>query len=148
MAACDPRRASIVAEAKSFIGTQYHHMGKVKGAGVDCFTLLVAVYENCGLVPPQKIPFYRPDFMLHQSEETYLNGLLEHGHEVKSPLPGDIAIFKWGRIYAHAGIVVDHWPWMIHAAPQVGVIRMRGDTGKLCGRPVKFISAFDDSEPV
>lgn len=143
MRALDLRRAAVIAEAQSWVGTPFHHAARVKGAGVDCLTFIAEVYTRASIVPPQKLPFYRPDFMNHQAEETYLNGLLAHGREVKTPLPGDVAIFKWGRIYAHAGIVVD-WPWMLHAAPGIGVIRMRGDTGRLCGRPVKFISAFDD----
>ena len=136
-----PRRAAIVAEAVTWIGTPYHHAARIKGAGVDCLTFIVEVYERAGVVGHQELPFYRPDFMNHEAEETYLRGLLEHGREVDAPLPGDVAIFKWGRIFAHAGIVTD-WPWMLHAAPTLGVVRMRGNTGKLCGRPVKFISAF------
>jgi len=139
----DPRRARLLAEAETWIGTPYHHMGRVRGAGVDCLTFLVEVYEAAGLVEHQEIPFYRPDFMLHQSAETYLEALLAHGRLVETPEPGDVAIFKWGRIFAHAGLVTD-WPWMLHAAPGHGVIRMRGDQGKLMGRQVKFISAFGE----
>lgn len=139
-------RTAVITEALTWIGTPYHHAGRVKGVGVDCLTFLMEVFSRTGVVPPQKTPFYRPDFMMHSAEETYLNGLLEHGREVKVPQPADVAIFKWGRIYAHAGIVVD-WPWILHAAPAIGVVRMRGDTGKLSGRAVKFISAFDDGEP-
>lgn len=143
----DPRRAAIVAEAKEWLKTPYHHAAKLKGIGCDCLTYIVGVYENVGIVGPQKIPFYRPDFMRHNSTETYLEGLLEHGHEVKAPLSGDIAIFKWGRIFAHAGIVTE-WPRILHADPHNGVIEMRGNTGRLMGREVKFISAFNDGEPV
>ena len=141
------KRMAIVKEAKSWISTPYVHMGRVKGAGTDCLMFIVEVYQRVGIVGDVTIPFYRPDFMHHQSIETYLNGLLEHGHEVKYPLPGDVAIFKWGRIFAHAGIVLD-WPWMLHAQPAVGVVRMNGTTGRLTGREHKFISAFDDGEPV
>ena len=141
----DPRRATILAEAETWIGTPYHHMGRLKGAGTDCLWFIVEVYQRAGVVTAPKIPFYRPDFMQHQTRETYLEGLLEHGHQVCAPLPGDVAIFKWGRIFAHAGIVTS-WPWMLHAAPVTGVIRMRGDQGKLMGREVRFISAFDDHE--
>lgn len=139
----DIRRA-IITEAESWIGTPFHHAARVKGIGCDCLTFIVEVYERVGIVPHQELPFYRPDFMNHSAEETYLNGLLKHGREVATPLPADVAIFRWGRIFAHAGIVVD-WPWMLHAAPAIGVVKMRGDTGRLCGRPVKFISAFDEA---
>jgi NlpC/P60 family putative phage cell wall peptidase len=142
----DCRRAAIIAEALTWIGTPFHHAARIKGVGCDCLTYIAEVYARAGIVPPQQIPFYRPDFMQHQSEETYLNGLLQHGREVAQPLQADVAIFKWGRIYAHAGIVVE-WPWMLHAAPSLGVIKMRGDMGRLRGRAVKFISAFVEGDP-
>jgi cell wall-associated NlpC family hydrolase len=141
----DPRRGLIIVEALSFVGTPFHHAGMIKGVGVDCLSFIYLCYLNVGLVEPQTIPFYRPDFMRHQSEETYLNGLLKHGHEVKAPLPGDIAIYKWGRIFAHAGIVID-WPRMLHADADNGVIEKRGNDGRLRGKQVKFISMFDDGE--
>lgn len=139
----DPRRQLVIEEALTWLKTPFHHAAKVKGAGADCLTFIVGVYENVGLVPAQKLPFYRPDFMRHEAQENYLNGLLEYGKEVKVCLAGDVVIYKWGRIFAHAGIVVE-WPFIIHAAPQLGVIKMRGDTGKLMGRERKFISAFED----
>lgn len=142
----DPRRQAILKEAQSWVGTAYHHMGRVKGVGADCLTFIVEVYVRAGIVSEPEIPFYRPDFMRHQNRETYLEGVLEYGHEVEVPLPGDVALFKWGRIYAHGGIVTA-WPWIFHAAPQIGVIRMRGNEGKLRGREVKFISAFNDGTP-
>lgn len=33
-----------VAEAITWLGTPYHHQGRVKGVGVDCGTLLCEVY--------------------------------------------------------------------------------------------------------
>jgi cell wall-associated NlpC family hydrolase len=29
-------RAAVVAEARSWLGTPFHHQGRVKAAGVDC----------------------------------------------------------------------------------------------------------------
>src|SRR5271166_3211238 len=106
----DPRRAAAIAEAETWLGTRYHHMGRVKGAGVDCLMLLAEVYAAAGVIDPVPtgpggIPHYPPDFMLHQSAELYLEGLLKHAREVAAPGPGDVAIFKWGRVFAHAGIV-------------------------------------------
>lgn len=139
----DPRRIAVVAEVMEWIGTPYHHAARLKGVGCDCLTLLTEVYERAGVVPRQEVPFYRPDFMQHQSEETYLSGLLEHGREVEVPMPADVVVYRWGRIFAHAGIIVD-WPWIVHADVSNGVIRARGNTGRLMGRDRKFISAFDD----
>lgn len=144
MSSLDPRRKRILTEAEAWLGTPFHHGQLLKGAGCDCLTFLVGVFEAAEVVSRPELPFYRPDFMQHQTEETYLNGLLAYGREVKVPLPGDVAIFRWGRIYAHAGIVVE-WPEMIHAHPNYGVMRMRGDVGRLLNRGVRFISAFGDA---
>ena len=39
-----------VAEAMTWLGTPYHHQGRVKGIGIDCATLLCEVYEVVGLI--------------------------------------------------------------------------------------------------
>ena len=36
-------RARIVAEAMTWLGTPYHHRGKLKGIGVDCAQLPLCV---------------------------------------------------------------------------------------------------------
>jgi cell wall-associated NlpC family hydrolase len=71
----DLRRA-VVAEAASWLRTPYHHMGRVKGGGVDCLMLLAEVYEAAGVIPHVEIPFYPPDWHLHRGVERYLEGLM------------------------------------------------------------------------
>jgi NlpC/P60 family putative phage cell wall peptidase len=135
-------RAAIVAEAESWIGTTFHHRAWVKGAGADCLGLIYGVYRAVGLIDDIKIPFYRPDFMHHRDEETYLGGLLEHGHRVERPEAGDVAMFKYGRVFGHAGIVVD-WPHLIHAFAERGrVCPGEADQGRLRRRKVVFLSIF------
>jgi cell wall-associated NlpC family hydrolase len=45
------QRATVVAEARSWIRTPYHNCADVKGAGVDCGMLLVRVFVDTGLMP-------------------------------------------------------------------------------------------------
>ena len=47
-------RVAVVAAARSWLGTPYHHAADVKGrkGGVDCAMLLVRVYCDLGLVEP------------------------------------------------------------------------------------------------
>ncbi|HEV2100670.1 MAG TPA: hypothetical protein VGR45_17325 [Stellaceae bacterium] len=141
-------RARVIAEAKSWIGTPYHHMGRVKGAGCDCLTLLVEVYQRAGVIGPVEFPFYPPDAMMHRDGESYFEGILAHGHEVEKPEPGDAVLFRWGRIYGHGGIVLE-WPedptkpaWIINADPHNGVRRADARNGDLIGRETKFVSPF------
>jgi len=110
-------RAKIIEEAKTWLGTPWHHEARVKGAGVDCGMLILAVYEKLGLIPHVDPPHYGPDFMLHRSDEWYTEIILIFGDEILTEpyLPGDAAVFKHGRIYSHGGIIVD-WPIIIHAS--------------------------------
>jgi len=41
--------------AHAWLRTPYHHMGRVKGAGVDYAMLLAEVYSEAGRVPPQAL---------------------------------------------------------------------------------------------
>ena len=133
-------REAVVREARTWLGTRYHHMGRVKGAGVDCATLLAEVYERAGAVPHVAIAHYPPDWHLHRDLERYLAYVLQVAHEVLPPLamsgaavatiaggdravqavggpvsaqraePGDIVLYKWGRCFAHGAIITKPWP--------------------------------------
>ena len=37
------QRQRVVAEAETWLRTPYHHMGRIKGGGIDCPTLLAEV---------------------------------------------------------------------------------------------------------
>lgn len=110
-------RAVIIEEAKTWLGTPWHHEARIKGAGVDCGMLILGIGENLGLIPHVNPPHYGPDFMLHRSDEWYVEIILKFADEIFSEayLPGDIVVFKHGRIYSHGGIIVN-WPLIIHAS--------------------------------
>lgn len=108
------QRAAVVAEALSWLGTPYHHMGRVKGGGVDCAMLPAEVYAACGLIPRQQVDFYPMDWHLHRSGERYLAQVLTYAHEVEQPEPGDLVLWRYGRCLAH-GAIVTAWPRVIHA---------------------------------
>jgi cell wall-associated NlpC family hydrolase len=118
-------RARVVAAARSWIGTPYHHAADVKGrkGGVDCAMLLVRVYCDLGLVEPFDPRPYTRDWMLHRDEEKYLGFLLGRAELVETPGPGDVILFKIGRCFAHGGVVSKTEPLtMIHAHAQAGFV--------------------------
>jgi cell wall-associated NlpC family hydrolase len=109
-------RAAVVAEARSWIGTPYHNCADIKGVGVDCGMLLVRVFCDLGLVPAFDPRPYPADWHLHRDEERYLGFVLEHAREVDEPRPGDMLLLRWGRLYAHGGIVTKATPLsIVHA---------------------------------
>lgn len=114
------QRVAIVAEAQSWINTPFAHQGKVKGAGVDCGQLIAAVYETVLDWSPFDFGNYPKAWMLHRDEdaEFYLGIVKQHCVETREPLPGDIALFKYGRAYSH-GAIVKSWPLVIHADARV-----------------------------
>jgi len=140
------QRARVVTEAETWLRTPYHHMGRVKGGGTDCLMLLAEVYETAGVVAHIEIPFYPPDWNLHRDAERYLDGLTRFALETEGPPDsGDVAVFKFGRCFAHGAIVVS-WPRLIHAWCDAGVVYGDAHQPPLIGRPVRFFDPFSTSE--
>jgi cell wall-associated NlpC family hydrolase len=144
--AMDARRVAVIEEAQGWLRTPYHHMGRVKGGGTDCLMLLAEVYEAAGVTPHIDVPFYPPDWNLHRNAERYLAGVMRYAREVEGqPRVGSVAIFKFGRCFAHGAIVVS-WPRLIHAWCDSGVVYADADQPPLIGRPVRLFDPFLTSE--
>lgn len=147
------QRAAVVKEALSFLGTNYAHEGRIKikrdangnildRGGVDCAWFPFLVYRPLGLIPAASWRRYPPDWFQHQGEERYLDVVRSISREVETPQPGDFAIWRVGRLYAHGAIVVD-WPSIIHAVKDAGeVILDHGDGGRLVDTPRKFFTVW------
>jgi NlpC/P60 family putative phage cell wall peptidase len=135
-------RQAIVAEAQTWLGTPFHHQGRVKGVGVDCAMLLAEVFHRCGLVPYVDPGYYPPDWHLHRDAERYLEKLLPYAHELPAPAPGDVAVFRFGRTYSHGAIVIA-WPRIVHAYWLRGVVWGDATLYPLVGRPVRFFGVID-----
>ena len=113
-------RARIVEAARSWIGTPYVHHAMIKGAGVDCATMLVACFTEAGIVKDVVLPPYSPQWHLHREEERYTDFIRQFLREMPGPaLPGDVVVWKFHKAFAHGGIVVD-WPTVIHAFIGIG----------------------------
>lgn len=111
-------RAAIVAEANDWIGTPYVSNAMVKGrrGGTDCAMFLVGVYSNIGIIPKEFDPRpYPAQWHVHRNEEKYLNYVMSFVKEIEGPpKPGDLAMFKVGKVFAHGAIVIE-WPNVVHA---------------------------------
>jgi cell wall-associated NlpC family hydrolase len=136
---------AVAREAALWIGTPYHHMGRVKGAGVDCATLLCEVYHAAGIVPRVDLEYYPPDWHMHRDVERYLSHLLSYAEEVDEPQRGGILAVKFGRCYSHGAIVID-WPICIHAMVCHPVVYVDAEAGSIFRdnsgalRPRKFFA--------
>lgn len=135
-------RAAVVAEAKTWIGTPYHHHGDLKGIGVDCAMILARVYSNVGAVEFIDPRPYPTDWMLHKDTELYLQQITPHVKETFDPKPGDIVIMKLGRTFSHSGIITEGTS-LIHAYSRDRMV-VTGDYTQFPfkGRPLKFFTVW------
>ena len=126
-------RAAAVLVARSFLGTPYVLGGRLKGAGVDCATLLGLYLIEIGAVPCDlwsNLTAYSHDWFLHDANERYLRGLVRFGFGASKSLcrtdasaqPGDVALFRVvnSKVFNH-GAIITSWPRGIHAV--VGGVR-------------------------
>ena len=135
------QRDAVVAEARGWVGTPYHHHARIKGVGVDCAQLLCAVYESAGVIPHVDPGFYPVEWHLHQSEELYEQWLAQYGEPIplEAALPGDVAMFKFGRTFSHSSILVGGG-LAIHAYLHREVLLSNINEEPLQGRLVKYWS--------
>jgi len=142
-----PIRQQIIAEAKTWLGTPWHHEAKIKGAGVDCGQFLIEIYAACGVIERPTVDSYPRDWALHRNEERYLAVVESYCQRVTAPEPGDIVVYKHGRSFSHGGIIIS-WPLIIHAQVGMGVVYAEGDQGDLVknGRERRFYSVFEVSK--
>lgn len=120
-------REEAIAIARTYLGTKYVLGGRIKGAGVDCATLLSGYLQECGFAKSEDfdgLPIYSHDWFCHTSNERYLLKLMRHAPKVLEAIcrgtvdakPGSLALFRCvrSRVFNHGGIVIK-WPMMLHA---------------------------------
>jgi NlpC/P60 family putative phage cell wall peptidase len=119
----EAERAAVVARAHDWLGTPFHAGARVRGAGVDCAQLLIAVFAEAGLIEPVDPGHYPPDWFLHQDGEPLLAWVERYGMRTSTtPAPGDVALFRYGRAVSHGAIVVGP-ELLIHSYRGLGVVR-------------------------
>jgi cell wall-associated NlpC family hydrolase len=138
-------RDRIVAAARGWIGTPFHNVARVKGAGVDCAQLVAGVYEEAGVTPHIEAGYYAPQFMLHCREERLAEFVARYAHEIdeRDAGPGDIVLYKVGHSFSHAAIIVD-WPHEIIHAHMLSrkVIAMEPFSADMHDRQTRFFSVW------
>ena len=141
----EAQRAAVLTEALSWRGTPFHDDARIKGVGVDCAQFVAACYLESSVVPPFDIPRYTAQWFMHRSEERLMDFVLRFGHEVDEAQAksADLVLYKIGRAYAHAAIIIE-WPKMIIHAHKLSkkVIEQRPFDFDLFGLPVKFFSLW------
>jgi NlpC/P60 family putative phage cell wall peptidase len=111
-------RDDVVAEARRWIGTPYHHQASVRGIGTDCLGLVRGVWRTLHGAEAETVPAYARDWAEATGAETMLAAARRHLIERNTAVAaaGDVLIFRY-RTHAvakHVGILSGPTS-MIHA---------------------------------
>jgi cell wall-associated NlpC family hydrolase len=134
-------RQQVVAAARSWVDTPFHHQARVKHVGVDCIGLVIGVARELSLVPA--------DFDVRGYPETpdghtlmRLAGL----HMIELPreamAPGDIVVTRFDQGAQHFGVLGDYRHGgfsIIHGASDPGRVI---ETRLMFGPFMQFVAAF------
>jgi cell wall-associated NlpC family hydrolase len=117
--------ADILAEARTWRGTPFHHQARIKGNGVDCAQLVVGVGQALGLIGeyPREYVRYgrvpRPDYMRTRLEE-FMDEI-----PANEAVPGDVLWIYWRDarpdLPMHLAFFTDlHGRGILHAYEEAG----------------------------
>jgi NlpC/P60 family putative phage cell wall peptidase len=110
--------AMIVAAARAWIGTPYHHQASRRAVGTDCLGLVRGVWRDIYGSDVEKPPAYSRDWAEASGQESMLDAASRHLQRLSLPEiePGDVVVFRLrpGVVAKHAAIVASP-ATMIHA---------------------------------
>ncbi len=105
------RRAQVIAHARRWIGTPYHHQASRLGVGVDCIGLVRGVWRALYGTEPETLPGYGRDWSEATGRETLLEAARRHFVPIPpaSAEPGDLLVFRYRprTVAKHVGIVAE-----------------------------------------
>lgn len=89
-------RGSIVASARGWLATPYHHQASVKGVGCDCLGLVRGVWREIYGCEPEAAPSYTPDWAERSGRETLKEAAGRHMSpvELRTASAGDLVLFR------------------------------------------------------
>lgn len=113
-----PDRSAIVAAARGYLGTPYHHQGARAGAGCDCLGLVRGVWRDVYGAEPETPPPYTPDWGEVGAVEPLLEAARRHMSEraLAEARDGDVLVFRMrpNAVAKHVAILSGE-ARMIHA---------------------------------
>ncbi len=121
-------REVIVAAARSWLGTPYHHQASVKGVGSDCLGLIRGIWRELYGPEPEVMPPYTRDWGDATGSETLLTAACRHLvklKDVSAAGTGDVLVFRMRDegMAKHAGILTAT-SRLVHAQEGLGVIEI------------------------
>lgn len=136
--------SEIVRVARGYIGTPFHHMGRVPGVGLDCAGVLICAARELGLVAPDfDVPPYSrmPDGRsLIEWCDRYMTRIRQS--EMRA---GDAIVVIVDRDPQHLGILGDYRHGgfsIIHAMSRADGKGTVIETRLMFSRTMRFVAAY------
>jgi NlpC/P60 family putative phage cell wall peptidase len=102
---------NIIEIARGWIGTRFHHQGRVKNVGVDCIGLIIGVAKELGLEVNDRTDYHR------EPSNGELEKALAKYLQPCGLKAGAVALFRMDKEPQHVGIITDE-NTLIHAYAQ------------------------------
>lgn len=99
-------RSEVVAEARTWLGTPFHHQGRIKGVAADCAGVIEGVARHFGFVTVGQIPANYS----HQPDGGTMRKVLRETMDeisVADILPADVLLFAFDLDPQHVAMVTD-----------------------------------------
>jgi NlpC/P60 family putative phage cell wall peptidase len=132
-------REQIVAAARGWVGTPYHHQASVKGAGCDCLGLIRGIWRELVGAEPEAMPAYTRDWGDVTGAEPLLAAARRNLVQIAPGLarPGEVLVFRMqAGVAKHAGILASAETF-IHAVEDQGVAEIELTSWRLASsRPM------------
>lgn len=120
----------LIEEARTWLGTPYHHQGSAKGLGTDCVGFLKGVALEIGILTPQLAAALPTDYSRQPSAgqlRRLMGGILIHV-PFDCRAPGDLVLMRFALDPQHLGMLTAVDPdYLIHCGRD-GVVEHRVDT--------------------
>ena len=111
-------RSRVVKQARTWIGTKYHHQGRLKksdkcNGGVDCIGLVIGVADELAICDDKNKLLSQYDqigYSMHPEGEKLALSIGAHlsSVELAKMKVGDILLFKFWKDPQHVGILSEH----------------------------------------
>ncbi len=138
-------RADVLAEARTWLGTPWHHSACVKGEGVDCVYFPFAVCRDLGILPAG---FTMPEYVKTPDGATLMatcDRLMQRVSRADMR-EADLIVLATDVDPQHVGIIYDYRPGVfgiIHASNDRSVTPPRVIEHRLMfHRKLQFIAAY------
>lgn len=121
---------TVVAAARSWLGTPYAHQASLRGVGCDCLGLVRGLWRELVGPEPLPVPAYGPDWCETGRQDVLIEALGRVMPQIDraaalhpDAAPGTLLVFRMRRVALskHCGILVAPGR-LIHARERLGVI--------------------------